>query len=127
MKKIAILVAFILTLAITSICSAFEIDRSQWINFANVNNIEAFYNQVSIKNDGNVARVWICYHYKNYDTYRLMCKEYTKGNDRARILKTLDYYSDGTFKQGSSKVVENVALGLNEEMIVQRLWQEDKT
>lgn len=122
MKKIAILVAFILTLAITSICSAFEIDRSQWINFANVNNIEAFYNQVSIKNDGNVARVWICYHYKNYDTYRLMCKEYTKGNDRARILKTLDYYSDGTFKQGSSKVVENVALGLNEEMIVQRLW-----
>ena len=122
MKKIAILVAFILTLAITSICSAFEIDRSQWINFANVNNIEAFYNQVSIKNDGNVGRVWICYHYKNYDTYRLMCKEYTKGNDRARILKTLDYYSDGTFKQGSSKVVENVALGLNEEMIVQRLW-----
>ena len=122
MKKIAILVAFILTLAITSICSAFEIDRSQWINFANVNNIEAFYNQVSIKNDGNVARVWICYHYKNYDTYRLMCKEYTKGNDRARILKTLDYYSDGTFKQGSSKVVENVTLGLNEEMIVQRLW-----
>ena len=122
MKKIAILVAFILTLAITSICSAFEIDRSQWLNFANVNNIEAFYNQVSIKNDGNVARVWICYHYKNYDTYRLMCKEYTKGNDRARILKTLDYYSDGTFKQGSSKVVENVALGLNEEMIVQRLW-----
>ena len=122
MKKIAILVAFILTLAITSICSAFEIDRSQWINFANVNNIEAFYNQVSIKNDGNVARVWICYHYKNYDTYRLMCKEYTKGNDRARILKTLDYYSDGNFKQGSSKVVENVALGLNEEMIVQRLW-----
>ena len=122
MKKIAILVAFILTLAITSICSAFEIDRSQWINFANVNNIEAFYNQVSIKNDGNVARVWICYHYKNYDTYRLMCKEYTKGNDRARILKTLDYYSDGTFKRGSSKVVENVALGLNEEMIVQRLW-----
>ena len=127
MKKIAILVAFILTLAITSICSAFQIDRSQWINFANVNNIEEFYNQVSIKNDGNVARVWICYHYKNYDTYRLMCKEYTKGNDRARILKTLDYYSDGTFKQGSSKVVENVALGLNEEMIVQRLWQEDKT
>ena len=126
MKKIAILVAFILTLAITSICSAFEIDRSQWINFANVNNIEAFYNQVSIKNDGNVARVWICYHYKNYDTYRLMCKEYTKGNDRSRILKTLDYYSDGTFKRGSSKVVENVALGLNEEMIVQRLWQEDK-
>ena len=126
MKKIAILVAFILTLAITSICSAFQIDRSQWINFANVNNIEAFYNQVSIKNDGNVARVWICYHYKNYDTYRLMCKEYTKGNDRARILKTLDYYSDGTFKRGSSKVVENVALGLNEEMIVQRLWQEDK-
>ena len=122
MKKIAILVAFILTLAITSICSAFQIDRSQWINFANVNNIEEFYNQVSIKNDGNVARVWICYHYKNYDTYRLMCKEYTKGNDRARILKTLDYYSDGTFKQGSSKVVENVALGLNEEMIVQRLW-----
>lgn len=122
MKKIAILVAFILTLAITSICSAFEIDRSQWINFANVNNIEAFYNQVSIKNDGNVARVWICYHYKNYDTYRLMCKEYTKGNDRSRILKTLDYYSDGTFKRGSSKVVENVALGLNEEMIVQRLW-----
>lgn len=122
MKKIAILVAFILTLAITSICSAFQIDRSQWINFANVNNIEAFYNQVSIKNDGNVARVWICYHYKNYDTYRLMCKEYTKGNDRARILKTLDYYSDGTFKRGSSKVVENVALGLNEEMIVQRLW-----
>ena len=122
MKKIAILVAFILTLAITSICSAFEIDRSQWINFANVNNIEAFYNQVSIKNDGNVARVWICYHYKSYDTYRLMCKEYTKGNDRARILKTLDYYSDGTFKRGSSKVVENVALGLNEEMIVQRLW-----
>ena len=122
MKKIAILVAFILTLAITSICSAFQIDRSQWINFANVNNIEAFYNQVSIKHDGNVARVWICYHYKNYDTYRLMCKEYTKGNDRARILKTLDYYSDGTFKQGSSKVVENVALGLNEEMIVQRLW-----
>ena len=122
MKKIAILVAFILTLAITSICSAFQIDRSQWINYANVNNIEAFYNQVSIKNDGNVARVWICYHYKNYDTYRLMCKEYTKGNDRARILKTLDYYSDGTFKQGSSKVVENVALGLNEEMIVQRLW-----
>ena len=109
-------------MAITSICSAFQIDRSQWINFANVNNIEAFYNQVSIKNDGNVARVWICYHYKNYDTYRLMCKEYTKGNDRARILKTLDYYSDGTFKQGSSKVVENVALGLNEEMIVQRLW-----
>ena len=122
MKKIAILVAFILTLAITSICSAFQIDRSQWINFANVNNIEAFYNGASIKNDGNVARVWICYHYKNYDTYRLMCKEYTKGNDRARILKTLDYYSDGTFKQGSSKVVENVALGLNEEMIVQRLW-----
>lgn len=122
MKKIAILVAFILTLAITSICSAFEIDRSQWINYANVNNIEAFYNGASIKNDGNVARVWICYHYKNYDTYRLMCKEYTKGNDRARILKTLDYYSDGTFKQGSSKVVENVALGLNEEMIVQRLW-----
>ena len=122
MKKIAILVAFILTLAVTSICSAFQIDRSQWINYANVNNIEAFYNQVSIKNDGNVARVWICYHYKNYDTYRLMCKEYTKGNDRARILKTLDYYSDGTFKQGSSKVVENVALGLNEEMIVQRLW-----
>lgn len=122
MKKIAILVAFILTLAITSICSAFQIDRSQWINYANVNNIEAFYNGASIKNDGNVARVWICYHYKNYDTYRLMCKEYTKGNDRARILKTLDYYSDGTFKQGSSKVVENVALGLNEEMIVQRLW-----
>ena len=122
MKKIAILVAFILTLAITSICSAFEIDRSQWINYANVNSIEAFYNGASIKNDGNVARVWICYHYKNYDTYRLMCKEYTKGNDRARILKTLDYYSDGTFKQGSSKVVENVALGLNEEMIVQRLW-----
>ena len=127
MKKIAILVAFILTLAITSICSAFQIDRSQWINYANVNNIEAFYNGASIKNDGNVARVWICYHYKNYDTYRLMCKEYTKGNDRARILKTLDYYSDGTFKQGSSKVVENVTLGLNEEMIVQRLWQEDKT
>ena len=122
MKKIAILVAFILTLAITSICSAFQIDRSQWINYANVNNIEAFYNGASIKNDGNVARVWICYHYKNYDTYRLMCKEYTKGNDRARILKTLDYYSDGTFKQGSSKVVENVTLGLNEEMIVQRLW-----
>ena len=122
MKKIAILVAFILTLAITSICSAFQIDRTQWINYANVNNIEAFYNGASIKNDGNVARVWICYHYKNYDTYRLMCKEYTKGNDRARILKTLDYYSDGTFKQGSSKVVENVALGLNEEMIVQRLW-----
>ena len=122
MKKIAILVAFILTLAITSICSAFQIDRSQWINYANVNNIEAFYNGASIKNDGNVARVWICYHYKNYDTYRLMCKEYTKGNDRARILKTLDYYSDGTFKQGSSKVLENVALGLNEEMIVQRLW-----
>ena len=122
MKKIAILVAFIMTLAITSICSAFQIDRSQWINYANVNNIEAFYNGASIKNDGNVARVWICYHYKNYDTYRLMCKEYTKGNDRARILKTLDYYSDGTFKQGSSKVVENVALGLNEEMIVQRLW-----
>ena len=122
MKKIAILVAFILTFSITSICSAFQIDRSQWINYANVNNIEAFYNGASIKNDGNVARVWICYHYKNYDTYRLMCKEYTKGNDRARILKTLDYYSDGTFKQGSSKVVENVALGLNEEMIVQRLW-----
>ena len=122
MKKIAILVAFILTLAITSICSAFQIDRSQWINYANVNNIEAFYNGASIKNDGNVARVWICYHYKNYDTYRLMCKEYTKGNDRSRILKTLDYYSDGTFKRGSSKVVENVALGLNEEMIVQRLW-----
>ena len=122
MKKISILVAFILTLAITSICSAFQIDRSQWINYANVNNIEAFYNGASIKNDGNVARVWICYHYKNYDTYRLMCKEYTKGNDRARILKTLDYYSDGTFKQGSSKVVENVTLGLNEEMIVQRLW-----
>ena len=122
MKKIAILVAFILTLAITSICSAFQIDRSQWINYANVNNIEAFYNGASIKNDGKVARVWICYHYKNYDTYRLMCKEYTKGNDRARILKTLDYYSDGTFKQGSSKVVENVTLGLNEEMIVQRLW-----
>ena len=122
MKKIAILVAFILTLAITSICSAFQIDRSQWINYANVNNIEAFYNGASIKNDGNVARVWICYHYKNFDTYRLMYKEYTKGNDGARILKTLDYYSDGTFKQGSSKVVENVALGLNEDMIVQRLW-----
>ena len=106
----------------TSVCSAFEIDRNQWFNYANVNNIEAFYNERSIQKDGNTAKVWLCYHYKELDTYRLMCKEYTRGNNRAKILKTLDYYSDGTLKRASSKEVQDVGLGTNEDIILQKLW-----
>ena len=122
MKRLALFVIVALLWGVASICSAFQIDRSQWINYANVNNIEAFYNNTNIQKDGDVAKVWLCYHYKTFDTYRLMCKEYTRGNNKARILKVLDYYGDGTFKQGSNRVVDNVALGLNEEYIVQRIW-----
>lgn len=106
----------------TSVCSAFEIDRNQWFNYANVNNIEAFYNERSIQKDGNIAKVWLCYHYKRFDTYRLMYKEYTRGSNRAKILKILDYYSDGTLKRASSKEVPDVALGTNEDIILQRIW-----
>jgi len=122
MKRFILLVLTVSLCAMTSICAAFEIDRSQWTNYANVNNIEAFYHGGSIEKEGNVAKVWICYHYKTFDTYRLMRKEYTRGSNRAKILKTLDYFSDGTFKQGSSKEIPDVGLGTNEEVILQRLW-----
>ena len=122
MKKIVMVAVVVLMCAISTACFAFEIDRNQWFSNANVNNIEAFYNERSIQKEGNTAKVWLCYHYKTFDTYRLMCKEYTRGSNRARILKTLDYYSDGTFKQASNKVVSDVALGTNEDIILQRLW-----
>ena len=122
MKKIFLLVLILLTCVITPVCSAFEINRSQWVCFANVNNIETFYNENSIQRNGNTAKVWLCYHYLKLDTYRLMCKEYTRGSSRAKILKTLDYYSDGTLKRASSKEVQDVGLGTNEDVILQRLW-----
>lgn len=122
MKKIVFFVSILLICIMTSVCSAFEIDRNQWFSYANVNNIEAFYNERSIQNSGDTAKVWLCYHYKVFDTYRLMCKEYFRGSDRARILKTLDYYSDGTLKRASSKVVQDVGLGTNEDIILKRLW-----
>lgn len=122
MKKIFLLGFILLTCVITPVCSAFEIDRNQWFNYANVNNIEAFYNERSIQKNGETAKVWLCYHFKEVDTYRVFCKEYTRGSNRARILKTLDYYSDGTLKRASSKEVPDVGLGTNEDIILQRLW-----
>ncbi len=122
MKKVVILAMLTILCAIASVCSAFEIDRNQWISYANVNNIEAFYSERSIQKNGDTAKIWLCYHYTRSDTYRLMQKEYVRGSNRAKILKTLDYYSDGTLKRASSNVVHDVGLGANEDIILQRIW-----
>ncbi len=122
MKRFIFFVLVIMLCALTSICTAFELDRAQWTNYFNDPHLEAFYNESSIQRDGNVGRVWICEHYRSSDMYRLICKEYTRGNNKARILKRLDYYSDGTFKQGSTMVISDVGLGANEDVIVQKLW-----
>ena len=127
MKKIVFLVMFVLICAATSVCSAFELDRSQWVSYSDVDGVEAFYHERSIRNDGSVAKVWICYHYKGdtdmrYDTYRLALKEYTRGSEKTKILKTLVYHSDGTLKVASSEVVPDLNLGTNEENVLKRLW-----
>ncbi len=122
MRKVFLAVFILLTCAITPVCSAFEIDRTQWTNFANVNNIECFYNERSIQKSGNTAKVWLCYHYKELDNYILMCKEYTQGSRETKIIKKLEYFSDGTLKRASSKEVPNAGLGTNEDIILQKLW-----
>ena len=122
MKKIIVFVMLTLMCAMASVCLAFEIDRNQWSSFAHVNDIEALYNERSIQKNGDKAKVWLCYHYMKTDTYRLIQKEYVRGSNRAKILKTLEYYSDGTLKRASSNVVEDVSLGTNEDFILQRIW-----
>ena len=122
MKRFVFCALVTMLCAVTSICGAFELDRSQWINYFSDNHLETFYNESSIQRDGNTGKVWICQHYRSSDMYRLICKEYTRGSNKARILKRLDYYSDGTFKQGSSMVISDVGLGTNEEVVVQKLW-----
>lgn len=122
MKKFRLIIVTVLLCAVTATCSAFELDRTRWQNLANVNNIEVFYDVNNITKSGNVAKVWLCYHYKGSDSYRLICKEYTRGGDTTKIVKILDYYSDGTFKRGSNSVIPNVAFGTNERAMADRLW-----
>lgn len=122
MKKLIMLLAMLMLCTLATTCSAFELDSSRWVNLANVNNIEVYYDTVNIVRNGDTAKVWLCYHYKENDGYRLQCKEYTKGSNRTVILKTLDYYSDGTFKKGNGHVIKNVAMGVNEGNILSKLW-----
>lgn len=125
MKRILLFVILAALCVATSVCSAFEIDRKQWVSYSDVDGVEAFYHERSIQNSGNVAKVWLCYHYKypgRYDTYRLALKEYSRGSEKVKILKTLVYYSDGTLKAASNKVVPDLSLGTNEEVVLKRLW-----
>lgn len=125
MKKILLFVILAALCVATSVCSAFEIDRNQWVSYSDVDGVEAFYHERSIQNSGNVAKVWLCYHYKypdRYDTYRLALKEYSRGSEKVKILKTLVYYSDGTLKAASNKVVPDLNLGTNEDVVLRRLW-----
>jgi len=122
MRKHILVLIVMLACLVSSTCFAFSVDRAKWTNFANTNKIEVFYNNETIAYSGNTAKVWLCYHYQKTDTYRVICKEFTRGSNKTTILKILDYHSDGTFKRGSAKVIPNVALGLNEEALMQKLW-----
>lgn len=124
MKKLVLFLITAMFWTMTSLCSAagFSLDRSVWNNFANINNMEIFYNQANIKKDGNKAKVWLCYHYLDTDTYRVILREYTRGSSTASTLKTIDYYSDGSFKKGTTKCYTDLKMGINEEQILQRIW-----
>lgn len=122
MKKLRMLLLTMMLCALAATCSAFELDSSRWVNLAYVNNTEVYYDTVNISKNGDTAKVWLCYHYKENDSYRLQHKEYTKGSNRVVILKTLDYYSDGTFKKGNGHVIKNVAMGSNESNLMSKLW-----
>lgn len=122
MKKFILVLLVTLLCIIAGTCSAFELDRSRWNSYGNYANVEALYDASNISKSGNVVKMWLCYHYKDSDAYRLIYKEYTQGSNKARILKILDYYGDGTFRRGSAKVVENVAVGKKESSIVEKLW-----
>lgn len=122
MKRIVLFVVAMLFCAIASTGYAFELNRGQWVQFGSTGKIELFYNQPGIVVNGNTAKVWLCYHYKSNDSYRLICKEFVRGGTTTTVLKTIDYYSDGTYRRGSSKVTNNVALGPNEDVIMRSIW-----
>lgn len=122
MKKVIFSLITCLLCCIAGNGYAYSLDRNQWKQFANVNNIELFYNTSSIKVDGSNAYVWICYHYVKSDAYRLIKKQYIKGSNTTTVLKMIDYYSDGTFRRGSASVVNNVAFATNEETILSNIW-----
>lgn len=124
MKKILLLMALLVFCMVSSVCYAagFVLDRTVWNNFANVNEMEIFYNTASIKKDGDKAKVWLCYHYLDSDSYRLILREYTRGVATVSTLKTIDYYSDGSFKKGTTQNYHNLQPGINEDQIVKEIW-----
>ena len=123
MKKIIVMAIAVMICVVSSFCYAFELNRNEWINFAVVNDVECYYNTKTIQRQDEKAKIWLCYHYpEQYDIYRLQYREYTRGSNKVRILKQLDYFSDGTLKQGSVQVVENVGFGENEEVVLRVLW-----
>lgn len=102
--------------------NAYELDKSVWTVYGGNSSVETYYNLSSIRVDGNIAKVWLCYYYNSTDSYRLFCKEFYRGSDKAKVLKILDYYGDGTFRRGSVLENCNVVVTTDEQRVLSRIW-----